>query len=157
VTDQPGPTIPDEMAGVIEAMDPEDRTPLLALASLCERGGSTGMEFGYSDDGTWYAHADMGPARLRVERLPDPTLAAYALAMHMLRISVCRCGKRVSLIASDEKHCHWTLSHEKLWHPACNAPTIRVNAARGDLDAMEAAFAQRFGRDALDGLRGGAA
>ena len=120
---------------------------IVACADLVGRAGASGFEIGYVHDGVpieeagWYAHASYQGARLQVQDHRSPSGAALALAEAILSPGICRCGKPVAL-ADDVDGCRWRLLGKR-WEPGCDVPPVRVDAQRGDLDAMRRAIEER--------------
>jgi hypothetical protein len=116
-----------------------------ACADLVGRCGASGFEIGYVhedvpvEEAGWYAHAQYSGARLQVQDHRSPSGAALALAERLLAGGVCKCRKPVTL-ADDTPGCRWQLMGKR-WEPGCDVPAVRVDAARGDLGAMQRAMA----------------
>jgi hypothetical protein len=114
---------------------------VLACADLVGRAGASEFEIGYTGDETdprWYAHAKYRGARLQVQDHRDPTGAAMALAARLMRGATCRCRRPVAL-SDGAKGCRWRLVGQR-WEPGCDAPPLKVDGPRGDLEAMRRAM-----------------
>lgn len=116
-----------------------------ACADLTGRTGAQGFEIGYVHDDVpveeagWCAHATFRGTRVQVQDHRSPSAAALALAERLLAGGQCRCGERVTL-NDYQVGCRWRLVGKR-WEPGCDAPSVKVDAARGDLDAMQQAMA----------------
>lgn len=121
-----------------------------ACADLVGRAGASGFEIGYVhddvpvEDASWYAYASYRGARLTAQDHRSPSAAALALAERLLSGATCRCRRPVSL-SEAAPGCHWRL-REARWEPSCDVEPVRIDAARGDLSAMQAALRQPLNR-----------
>jgi hypothetical protein len=124
-------------------MSQTDEDAVLACTHLAERSGATQFEIGHLHDdvpvheAAWYAVAHFRGARLTAENHTSPAAAAMALATRLLSGATCRCGKPVTLGGSGG--CPWRLAGQR-WEPGCDAPPIRVQGQRGDVEAMNRAM-----------------
>jgi hypothetical protein len=119
---------------------------IIACADLVGRAGAQGFEIGYVHDDVpveeagWYAQASYQGARLIAQDHRSPTGAALALSERLLRGARCKCGLAVSLDDARSKCCRWRLVGKR-WEPGCQAPALRYDGPRGDIDAMQRAIA----------------
>lgn len=123
---------------------------IIACADLVGRSGAKDFQIGYLHDDVpveeagWYAHASYKGARLMAQDHRSPTSAALALSERLLRGAACRCGQPVTL-TDTAPGCRWRLMGQR-WEPGCNAPSVKVDAEPGDLNAAHNAMASRWER-----------
>jgi hypothetical protein len=119
---------------------------VVACADLVGRAGAAGFEIGWTGDDDhprWYAHAQYAGTRLMVQDRHTPTDAAMGLAERLLRGARCRCRRLVALGGGPSgDHCRWRLAGPK-WEPGCEAPPVKVDGRRGDIQAMRRAMGER--------------
>lgn len=121
-----------------------------ACADLVGRAGASGFEIGYMrddvpvEDAQWYAFASYQGARIMAQDHRSPSAAALALAERLLSGAMCRCRQPVSL-SESVLGCRWQLKGPR-WEPGCAIEPVRVDAARGDLAAIQAALRQPLNR-----------
>lgn len=118
---------------------------VVACADLVGRAGASDFELGYLHDDVpveeagWYGVAKYRGARITVEDHRSPTGAAMALAERILAGATCRCRLPVTL-SDAAPGCRWRLVGKR-WEPGCDEPSISVPGRRGDIAAMQQAFA----------------
>jgi hypothetical protein len=126
----------------------DDVDAVVACANLADRAGATGFEIGYTREGVpvedagWYAYAIYHGAWLTAQELCSPADAAEALARRILEGGRCRCGRPSTVSPLLGVGCLWR-REGRAWVSSCNAPSVRVEGRRGDLEAMRRAMTGR--------------
>ena len=144
----------EDVETFLDEMDDDDAAIVRALGQLADRSGCSGIEIGH-DTGPkgrvwWYAEVRFGAQTVAVTHQHDPVIAAYALSVRLLRSSVCKCGKAVSVVESSETRCGWRLTRAG-WVPSCDAAPIKVaSGERGNSAVLREAYIKRHGPEALD-------
>lgn len=124
------------------SIDPRDADIVVACADLVGRAGAVRFEIGYIHDDVptehagWYAHAQYCGTRIIDQNESSPAAAAMGLAERILDGATCRCGQPVLVLTTDKVGCHWRLVGQR-WEPGCDAPPVKIDGARGDIEAMQ--------------------
>lgn len=145
-----------EDSGTLPLVPGWDEDEYEALSRLVDRSGATEFEFGTMntdaeriEDAEWYAQSKWRGHRIATGTHRHPSGAIGEMTMLMLTGARCKCGEPVTL--SDRvPGCRWHRTGPQ-WIPGCDAPPIHVAAGRGDVDAMRAAYEERYPNRAARG------